>query len=227
MNIIHARHYGAAIIATLAICLCISPTCTQAQSKSASDTKSASPTPAQEPAATDSTATNRIVLPERAEVRVKIDKEIKSGADKTGDEVPFEVEDDVYSPSHVLLIATGTKAFGKITQSSRRGMFGKGGKLRFTCDYVLAPDGTHVPLRSDPIIERGKDNRGATAAVVILLSPLGLFVNGKDVTVKKDQEFTMYVDKDTTLDPITVPTTPAPAVSTPATTSTAANTSDK
>lgn len=212
MKPLNLRLSAVPIAAALAICLCGSPT--WAQSKSAADTlPAAAPAPPAAPAA-DSTAPARIILPERTEIHVRIDKDIKSGADKVGDEVPFEVEDDVYSPSHILLITAGTHAFGKIVQSSRRGMFGKAGKLRFTCDYILAPDGTHIPLRSDPIIERGKDNRGATAAVTILLSPLGLFVNGKDITVKKDTQFTMYVDKNTPVVPFAAPPTPQTSAAT-------------
>lgn len=153
-----------------------------------------------------SSASSRIILPERTEIRVRIEKELKSGGNKAGEDVPFVLENDVYSPSHVLLLTAGTPAYGTITQSSRRGMFGKGGKIRFTCDYIKAPDSTHVPLRSDPMIARGKDNRGATAAVAILLTPLGLLMSGKDVTVKKGQEFIMYVDKDTVLTPFTAAT---------------------
>jgi hypothetical protein len=141
-------------------------------------------------------------LPERTLVRVKILETIKSGDNKAGEEVPFALSEDVYDINHQLVLRQGTLAYGTITQSSRRGMFGKAGKLRFTCDYIVASDRIHVPLRSDPMIVRGKDNRGATTAVVILISPLGLLINGKDVTVERGTEFKMYVDKDTTL-PVT------------------------
>ena len=165
----------------------------------------------------------KIVLPERTEVRVRLNQEIKSGANKTGEEVPFVVDSDVYGPGHILLITQGTAAYGKITKSSRRGMFGKAGSLDFTCDYVLAPDGTHIPLRSDPLGQSGHSNSGAMLATTLLLSVGGVFINGKDIVVHKGQQFTMYINENTPVAPpsfgsapaVVVSAAPAPAASTP------------
>lgn len=136
-------------------------------------------------------------LQEGTPVRVAIEQTIKSGADKAGEPIKFEVSEDVYDANHSLVIPKGAEADGVILQSSRRGMFGKAGKLKFTCDYVVAGDQLHVPLRGDSTLVRGRDNRGATAAVVVLVSPFGLLINGRDVTIKEGTVFTMYVDKST------------------------------
>lgn len=146
-------------------------------------------------------ATGKVVLPERTEVRVRLNTELKSGANKEGEEVPFVVDSDVYGPGHVLMIMQGTAAYGKVTQSSRRGMFGKAGKLNFTCDYILTPDGTHIPLRSDPLGQNGHSNTGAMIATTLLFSVAGVFINGKDVTVHKGQVFTMYINENTPVTP--------------------------
>lgn len=159
----------------------------------------------------------QVVVPERTEVRVTLNDEIKSGLNKTNEEVAYTVASDVYSPDHKLLIPAGTPAFGTITKSSRRGMFGKGGKLDFTCEYVRMPDGTHIPLRSNPLGTRGKDNAAASVATAVLLAPVAIFINGKDVTIKKGTEFKVYVDK-TTAAAATSATAPAavpPAASAP------------
>ncbi len=92
----------------------------------------------------------KVSIPEGTAVHLALLKDLKSGGSKGGEDVPFEVSQDVYGPGHVLLIAANTPAYGKIQESSRRGIFGKAGKLKFTIDYILAPDKTHIPLRSDP-----------------------------------------------------------------------------
>lgn len=140
----------------------------------------------------------QVIVPERTEVRVTLNDEIKSGSNKSGEEIAYTVASDVYSADHKLLIPAGTPAFGTITKSSRRGMFGKGGKLDFTCEYVRMPDGTHISLRSNPLGSHGKDNATASVATAVLLAPVAIFINGKDVTVKKGTEFKVYVDKTTT-----------------------------
>ena len=159
-------------------------------------------------------AAGKVVLPERTEVRLRLNTELKSGANKEGEEVPFVVDSDVYGPGHVLMIMQGTAAYGKVTQSSRRGMFGKAGKLNFTCDYILTPDGTHIPLRSDPLGQNGHSNTGAMIATTLLFSVAGVFINGKDVTVHKGQVFTMYINENT---PVTPPAVagPVPLVAVP------------
>lgn len=150
--------------------------------------------------------TGKVDIPEGTQVHVSLLKNLKSGGNKAGEEVPFEVAKDVYGPGHVLLIAADTLAFGKIVESSRRGMFGKSGKLKFSIDYILAPDKTRIPLRADAQIIRGRDNRTASIATAILLAPVAIFINGKDVSANKGQDFVMYVNTDTlSQSPLTAP----------------------
>lgn len=201
----------------LALCLTLAHPSARAQAP-------AVPTPVVVPAVQQSAAAanGKIVLPERTEVRMRLGADLKSGANKTGEEVPFTVANDVYGPGHVLTIMQGAAAYGKITQSSRRGMFGKAGKLDFTCDYILAPDGTHILLRSDPLGEKGHSNTGAMVATALLFSVAGVFINGKDVTIHKGQEFTMYISENTPLTPPLVNSTASTSAVTPATASSAA-----
>ncbi len=149
-------------------------------------------------------APGKVIVPERTEVKLTLKEELRSGKSKTGQEVPFAVAQDVFGPGRVLLIEAGTLAYGKVTGSRKRGMFGKAGKLGFTCDYIRMSDGTRVALRSDPLGARGRDNKTASIATAILFAPVAIFMNGRDVTVDKGKEFTMYVDTNTEV--------PAPAV---------------
>jgi len=143
----------------------------------------------------------KIVLPERTEVRVRLNQNLKSGVDKQGEKVLFVVSAAVYGPRHVLLIPAGASAYGKVTKSSRRGWIGKPGKLAFTCEYVLTADGTHVPLRSDPLERQGHNIQADV--VCTGLSPF--IMNGKDVTAHKGEEFTVCVNENTPLTPLSGP----------------------
>jgi len=174
--------------------------------------QAAAPLAPSSPAAGPATG-GKIVLPERTEVRMRLNEDLKSGANKEGEEVPFSVASDVYGPGHVLLIPAGASAYGKVTKSSRRNFFGKPGKLAFTCEYVLAADGTHVPLRSNPLEQEGSSNAGAALGIAVFVNPLFLLMNGKDVTVHKGEEFTVYVNENT---PLTPPFNAAAPAATPA-----------
>lgn len=157
-------------------------------------------------------APSQVSIPEGTVVHLALLKDLKSGGSKGGEEIPFEVSQDVYGPGHVLLIAANTPAYGKITESSRRGIFGKAGKLKFTIDYILAPDKTHIPLRADPQLVRGRDNRTTAIATAILFAPVAMFINGQDVSVKKGEPFTMYVNAATVAQsPNAAPAPTAPA----------------
>lgn len=100
-------------------------------------------------AAPISQSADKVVVHEGTQVHFSLLKDLKSGGNKAGEEIPFEVAKDVYGPGHILLIPSDTPAFGKLLQSNRRGMFGQSDKLKFTIDYILAGDKTHIPLRAN------------------------------------------------------------------------------
>ncbi len=140
-----------------------------------------------------------VVVPERTEVKLILKQRLKSGETKKNAEVVFAVAQDVYSAERALLITAGTPAYGTVTESKRRGMLGKGGKLGFTCDYVRLPDGTKIPLRGDSVGVAGKNNQNGVLGAAILVTPFAVFINGRDVTVDEGKEFTMIVAQDTAI----------------------------
>ena len=86
------------------------------------------------------------VLPKGTVVSLRLETDLQSGRDKAGKTVLFTVNQNVYSKSHALLLERGAPARGHVTESNGRGSLGRSGKLKFTCDYALADDGTRVPL---------------------------------------------------------------------------------
>ncbi|MCE5198098.1 CsgG/HfaB family protein [bacterium] len=152
-------------------------------------------------------------LAERTTVKVALLETLVSGQGKPNDEVNFELREDIYGPNRELLATKGTPAYGHIIRTKKRGMFGRSGKLEFSCDYTKAVDGTKIPLRGSEV-RSGKGNGGAMLATAALLTVVGVFINGRDVTINKGTELTAYVDQDTMIDPannaaVLTATTPA------------------
>ncbi len=143
----------------------------------------------------------QVVIPERTQVKMTLMDTLKSGSAHFNDEVDFQVAEDVYGPGHVLMIAAGTPGYGKVTQSRGHGMFGRGGKLEFTCDYILTPNGTRIALRSPSIGQDGRSNTGAAVGIAMLVSGLGIFIHGNDVQMDKGTQFAMMVDQNTAIVP--------------------------
>lgn len=142
-----------------------------------------------------------VKLSERTRIKVTILEGLSSSSAKKGEEVRYEVVDDVVGPNREVLIAKGSSALGSVTRAAHRGIFGKPGKLNISIDFVRAVDGTKVPLRANEDMSvRGRNNSSGAAAATLLIAPIGLLINGRDVRIKKGAEFVVYVDADTLVD---------------------------
>ncbi|MFZ8485891.1 hypothetical protein ACO1M9_13665, partial [Staphylococcus aureus] len=65
---------------------------------------------------------------------------------------------------------------------------GKKGKLEFSIEYLYLPSGRPVKLRSS--VEKQTNGRGALVATsAVLLSPLALFIKGKQAKFEEGTEF--------------------------------------
>ena len=146
-------------------------------------------------------AVEPVVLKDGTPVMLKTLKEMTSGDIPVGSTVEYVVMRDVVGPGNKVLINRGSRAYGKVIQSRKRGMLGKSGKLEFTVENVAAVDGTNVPLRGSEK-STGRNNAGAVVATVLLLSIFCLFINGRDVTIPPGTEIAAYIDQDITINAI-------------------------
>ena len=137
------------------------------------------------------------VIKEGTVVMLRTTESMTSGI-STGTAVRYKVARDVLAPDGRVLIAFGADAYGKVTDSRKRGMLGKNGRLSFSVEFAEAVDKTQVPLRAKQS-SSGKSNQGVMIASVLLLSVFAVFVNGRDVTVPADTEIAAYVDHDTAI----------------------------
>ena len=134
-------------------------------------------------------------------VKLRLSQTISSGDAKVGQEVPFEVVEDV-SVDNVIVIPKGSTAIATVTEAEHKKNMGRGGKLNVSVSYVRLKDQEKAALRAM------KDNQGgghvgamavgmvATAVVFFPAAPLFLFVHGKDITIPQGTEITAFVEGD-------------------------------
>ena len=123
---------------------------------------------------------------------VLLDK-LMSGRSHVGDRVHFETLAPVCGRDGRVLVPAGCMAIGRVMRSKGSGMFGKRGELQFTCEYVILPDGTHVPLMGSRDGGAGTNDVATMAAVTVLVSPLGLLIKGGTITFDRGTPIEMYI----------------------------------
>jgi hypothetical protein len=156
-------------------------------------------------------------------VKLRLSETVSSADAKTGQQVPFEVTEDVVVQG-VTVIPKGTQALATVTDAEPRRRMGRGGKLDINVDGTRLVDGEKVQLRAV------RDNKAgghvgamtgamvATAIVFFPAAPLFLFMKGKDISIPKGTEVTSFVQGDMTLDlPKLAAASAGPATTAPAT----------
>lgn len=134
-------------------------------------------------------------------VKVRLAENLSSETNKTGDQVSFEVTEEV-DVDGVAVIPKGAKALATVTDAEPKRRMGRGGKLDVNIDSVRLADGEKAQLRAV------KDTKGGghvgamtgamvgTAIVFFPAAPLFLFMHGKSVEIPKGTEVTAFVQGD-------------------------------
>lgn len=138
-------------------------------------------------------------------VKLRLSQTISSADAKVGQEVPFEVTEDVMV-NNVDVLPKGSTAIGTVTEASPKKRMGRGGKLNMNITYARLADGEKAQLRAV------KDSSGgghvgamtgamvATSIVFFPAAPLFLFMHGKDITIPQGTQITAFVEGDMHLD---------------------------
>ena len=141
----------------------------------------------------------KIKLAEGTRLSVENVEQLSSNKSRTGQEVLYRVREDVLGENKVVLIRRGAKAFGKIVLAKGAGGLGRKGKLDFNIERVQAVDGSMVQLRSSQKAD-GKNRKGSMVALTLLVSPLGLFMKGKNAVIQPATQFEAFVDESADID---------------------------
>jgi|HubBroStandDraft_5_1064220.scaffolds.fasta_scaffold90200_2 hypothetical protein len=138
-------------------------------------------------------------------VKLRLSQTISSADAKVGQEIPFDVVEDV-KVDDVVVLPKGASAIGTVTEAEPKRRMGRGGKLNVNISYARLADQEKVALRAS------KDTQGgghvgamtgamvATAIVFFPAAPLFLFMHGKDITIPQGTEITAFADGDMHLD---------------------------
>src|SRR5216684_3369254 len=128
---------------------------------------------------------NEIILPRQTPVHLKLSRTLSSATAHVGEEVTFEVAQDVIVGG-VTVIAKGAPGVGAVTEAEPKKRMGKAGKLNVDVNSVVLANNEKIILRSFGI-EQGADQKSGRTIPLL---------RGKDVTLSKDAEITAYVDSD-------------------------------
>jgi hypothetical protein len=126
-----------------------------------------------------------IILARQTAVRLKLGRELSSATAHVGDEVNFEVSQDVIVGG-ITVIAKGAPGFGAVTEAEPKKRMGKAGKLNVAVNSVVLANNEKIILRSFGIEQSAEQKSGRTIPLL----------RGKDVTLAKDAEIIAYVDSD-------------------------------
>lgn len=138
-------------------------------------------------------------------VKLRLSETISSANAKVGQEVPFEVVDEV-RVNDIVVIPKGALAIGTVTEAQPKRRMGRGGKLNVNINYVRLADGEKAALRAVKESQGGGHVGAMTGAMVATgivffpAAPLFLFMHGKDITVPQGTEINAFVDGNMQLD---------------------------
>src|SRR5437667_531294 len=140
-------------------------------------------------------------------VKLRLTRNLSSADATTGDRVDFEVLEDI-KVKDMIVIPRGGIAWATVTEAQHKRRMARGGKLNVNIDDVRLVDGEKVPLRAVKETKGGGHTGAMTGAIIgtaIVFwpaAPLFLFMHGKDITVPKGHEFTVYSSGGVSLDPV-------------------------
>lgn len=164
---------------------------------------SANPVPA--PQASPATPPPPHTLLDGTPVKLRLSQSISSADAKVGQEVPFEVVEDV-KVDDVIVLPKGATAIANVTEAEHKKSMGRAGKLNVAISYARLADNEKAALRAVKEAKGGGHVGAMTGAIVATsivffpAAPLFLFIHGKDITIPQGTEITAFVDGDMHLD---------------------------
>lgn len=138
-------------------------------------------------------------------VKMRISETVSSADAKVGQEIPFEVVEEV-DVDGVPVIAKGATAIATVTAAQEKRRMGRAGKLDISIGYVRLIDQQKAALRGVKDTKGGGHVGAMTGAIVATsivffpAAPLFLLMHGKDITIPQGTEITAFVQGDMHLD---------------------------
>ncbi|WP_109489121.1 PEGA domain-containing protein [Occallatibacter savannae] len=176
--------------------------------------------PATSPQVSPSTPQAPHTLLDGTPIKLRLSQSISSAEAKVGQEVPFEVIEEV-KVDDAIVLPKGATAIANVTEAEHKKSMGRAGKLNVAISYARLADSEKVALRAVKEAKGGGHVGAMTGAIVATsivffpAAPLFLFIHGKDITIPQGTEITAFVDGDMHLDMArfgAAPAAPGPTV---------------
>lgn len=186
---------------TFAILLTPPVTAQQATMASPAETHPSTPPVMSEPSSVPAAHT----ILDGTPVKLRLSQTISSADTKVGQEVPFEVVEEL-KVDNVVVLPKGSVAIANVTEAEHKKSMGRAGKLNVSITYARLGDQEKVALRAVKETKGGGHVGAMTGAIVATsivffpAAPLFLFIHGKDITIPQGTEITAFVDGDMHLD---------------------------
>jgi hypothetical protein len=130
------------------------------------------------------TASALVTVPALTPVIVRIDDEISSRANKSGDRFKITVAEDV-RVGDTVVIPAGSVGEGEVIHAAKRGAGGKAGELIVMARYVRVDD-NEIRLRSFALGAAGADKSVDSLAASLVFGPFGLIQKGGDAYIYRE-----------------------------------------
>lgn len=154
-------------------------------------------------------------------VKLRLSQTISSADAKVGQEIPFEVVEEV-KVEDVVVLPKGAAAIATVTDAEHKRSMGRAGRLNISISYARLADQEKLALRATKDTKGGGHVGAMTGAIVATsivffpAAPLFLFIHGKDITIPQGTEVTAFVEGDMHLDMTRFGASPAMASNAPA-----------
>lgn len=142
-------------------------------------------------------SSSAVTLNEGSILKVALNDDISGKEVSVGQKINFSLAEDIIQ-GNTIVLRKGLKVVGTVTEAAKSKGLGKKGKLSFSIDYLYLENGKVVKLRSD-VTKKLNGSGALVATTAILLTPLALFVKGKNAKYEKGEVFEAYVDENTTI----------------------------
>lgn len=157
------------------------------------------------PASAQAAPNEQHMLLDGTPIKLRLSQTVSSASAKAGDEIPFEVMDDIQVDG-ITVLKKGATAIATVTEAEAKRSMGRAGKLNMTISYARLVDGEKVSLRAVSN-NTGGGHTGAMAGAMVATSlivwpaaPFFLLMKGKDITIPQGTEISAFIDGDTRLD---------------------------
>ena len=143
-------------------------------------------------------------VPAGTVMMVELAEPVSTKTHKTGDTFAIRLAEPVVVQGQVVLQA-GTMGVGEVTDASRSGFGGKGGKLVLSVRSLKGPGGSDLPLKGLQLAGVGKGHAGAATALgaagiaFLPLGVVGIALHGGDVTIPAGTQATAKLSSAATL----------------------------